>query len=326
MKTHLLLASLALAAMSANAQVDVTPARYIFANQPVGQYKLDNVGNCDGGTGANPLPNWPKVVSEWNDGYFIVNNGQMTSLTSPNTANLQSGLNIVDLGGEVGKVLAMKGHDSTTETATAAEGNLTVGWFNLGWYLQQGTCPEKTPVRFQVVFKIYENTPDITTGQLRFDSYTYSNNHCSQNTENAIDKATTNKIWGSADFIARYADDGSPMENEDGDMYYDDELWQQVEFDWVANSEDGDADPLRLTMHFNNNKFNTSTILIKSIKAIQAPEGESVCQPVRYTVSPEAISQLLGHQNATASYDLSGRVVKNTTHGIYIQAGRKQIK
>lgn len=327
MKKTLLLSAFAFAAIGAMAQVDVTPGRYVFADQPVGLYKMDNVGNCEGGTAANPKANWERVVTDWNDGYVVVNNGQMAAMDKPNTQWLQSGMNIVDLGGEVGKVLAMKGHGSETfEGVPAADDNLTVGWYNLSWYLKQGTCPQDKAIRFQVVFKMYENTPDITKGQLRFDAYTFANNHCSGNTDVAADKATTTKVWGSADFIARYDDDNSPMENDEGEMFFDDELWQQVEFDWTAFSEDGDADPLRLCFAYNNNLWNNSCILIKSIKAIQGPEGDPECKAVKLVADPQRVQAVIGDMNVRHSYDLAGRRAAENAKGIVIVDGKKIVK
>lgn len=326
MKKFVLLAAIACSSLAAMAQVDITPSRYVFADQEVGVYALDNVGNTEGGTGSNPLANWQRVVDDWNNGYFIINNGQMTALDKPNTVAFQQGCQIVDLGGAVGKVLAIKGINSEYEYGVASQTEMAVGWYNLSWYLQQGTCPQDKPIRFQVVFKIYENTPDMTNGWMRFDSYTFANNHCSGFTEVDADKATTTKVWKSGDFIARWEDDNSPKEDDNGNAYFDDELWQQVEFDWQAFSEDGDADPLRLSMHFQGGKHNTACVLIKSIKAIQAPEGDPECKPVTFGADPEAINTLLQGTNVSHSYDLQGRRATESTKGIVITDGKKIVK
>ena len=54
-------------AASTMAQTDVTPSRYKFAEQSVGQYTFDYVN-----PGANPPASLAAVTENWNNGFFYV--------------------------------------------------------------------------------------------------------------------------------------------------------------------------------------------------------------------------------------------------------------
>ena len=94
MKRKLLSCAVALfASASLFAQQDVTPSRYVFANQPVGAYSIDLAS-----TGANPASGFAGAVENFNNGYIMINNGQFTSQEAPNVLAIKQGLSIVDLG------------------------------------------------------------------------------------------------------------------------------------------------------------------------------------------------------------------------------------
>lgn len=253
--------------MTANvmAQTDITPARYVFANQEVGTYLYDEAM-----AGANPPTAFTNAVEKFNDGYIVLNNGQFGAglAEAPNAMYIQSGSSIVDLGGEVGKVLCIKGSNSTFSAGKAAEGTFNIGWWNMSLFTKDDV-PEETPVRFRVVFRIIENTPDLSNGQLSAQPYTY-----------AGDFADATEVYGSGHFIARWEDDNSPKEDENGNLYYDDELWQVTEFDYQAGTEAGI--PLRLTLHFASQaKLPNSAILIKEIKMTLNPTGDAKTEQIR---------------------------------------------
>ena len=53
------------------------------------------------------------LLKKYNNGLFAINGGQMPDgTTNTNSNNLQAGISIVDMGGEVGKVLCINGANS----------------------------------------------------------------------------------------------------------------------------------------------------------------------------------------------------------------------
>lgn len=272
-------------AMTVNvmAQKDITPARYVFADQKVGTYLYDEAM-----AGANPPNAFANAVEKFNDGYILLNNGQFGAGLgeAPNAKYIQSGSSIVDLGGEVGKVLCIKGANSTFPAGKAAEGTFNIGWWNMSFFTK-GDVPIETPVRFRVVFRIIENTPDLSNGQLSAQPYTY-----------AGDFADATAVYGSGHFIARWEDDDAPKEDGNGNPYYDDELWQVTEFDYQAGTEAGI--PLRLTLHFASQaKLPNSAILIKEIKMTMNPTGEAKTEQIRLKSTTVANEDILINNKVT---------------------------
>ena len=322
MKKTLLLASVALASLGAFAQRDITPARYQFASQPEGQYAFDEFI-----TGANPTANYANAVEKFADGYIVANNGQFGNENV--VSRFKSGTNIVDLGGEVGKVLCIKGVASTYEYGTPMNDVLPPNWFNLSFYLAPESHAVDQPVRFRCVFRVLRNTPDLTKTVVNLDAYTFRNdsyvaNFSKGDDATEFDKANADKWWGSGDFIARYDDDNSPKEDDNSNYYYEDDLWQVAEFDYAASNADGV--PFRYVIHWNNENIGEYVLLIKELSATVEAEGEPVVQKIHLGAAPDAIQSLISGNAQQQAFDLSGRQVRQTERGIYLQAGKKVIK
>lgn len=284
MRKKILLVTTAFAmVLNVMAQKDITPARYVFSEQNVGPFSYDEAY-----AGANTPNSYVNAIDKFHDGYIVIHNGQFGAGldAAPNAMYIQSGSSIIDMGGEVGKVLCIKGDKSTFPAGIAAQGTFTIGWWNMSLYTKND-LPVETPVRFRVVFKIIENTPDLSNGQLQARAYTYAGN-----------PSETTESYKSGNFIARWEEDGSPKEDENGDPYYDDELWQVMEFDFEAGTEEGI--PLRLTLLFANQaKLPNTTILIKEIKMTMSPTGEPKNEQIRLTSSSVANEQIIVNDKAT---------------------------
>ena len=109
MKQILLSLAMVMTAGSAFAQdVDVTPSKYKYANKEVGQELIDGFVH-----GSNIAAPCDKLIEEkYNNGLFYVAGGQYDNPKQPYAKDLQAGTSIVDLGGEVGKVLCINGKNS----------------------------------------------------------------------------------------------------------------------------------------------------------------------------------------------------------------------
>ena len=116
MKKLLLLVATAFVAISVNAQEweDITPSGYDFSSMEVGPYVpqafFHGANHADLSNNKVPVPT---IADQYyNNGLFFVSGGQYNNPEQPYAANLQAGLAIVDLGGEVGKVMALSGQNS----------------------------------------------------------------------------------------------------------------------------------------------------------------------------------------------------------------------
>ncbi len=267
-----------------NAQTDITPARYQFSNLPKGAYSIDKAY-----PGANPPASDADVVDNWNDGFITMLNPNLSSLTAGQGAILNSYFQIVDLGGTVGKVLCMKGSESTYAYGDAGDAGFWLGWWNLAFY----TDPDLTPsvvsmlpsgvttetatdaqlqeaeaaatIRLRIVFHIHQNTLSTTSKLFDILGYTYTGNH-KQDTDGNIDATPEFK---SGDFTSEEFN----WETYETEYTYDDTKWIACEYDFVAPENAGA--PLRFTFRFGDNAENT-TLLIKELSMTLNPTGDPV--------------------------------------------------
>ena len=114
MKKFYFLAAAMLLGAGAYAQTDLTPDRFKFANQPEGEFTINYFFKS-----ANPTNGFPEALAGADDGFVASGNGQFTNTAEyPDIAlgtYLKKYVTIEDLGGEVGKVLCIKGSESTAE-------------------------------------------------------------------------------------------------------------------------------------------------------------------------------------------------------------------
>ena len=82
------------------------------------------------------------------------------------SAAIQQGINIVDLGGQVGKVLVMRGKTSTYNVGTAMGDGYAGAWFNMNFYFDKILTPIRETVRVRLVFSIHENVISATGSAL----------------------------------------------------------------------------------------------------------------------------------------------------------------
>ncbi|MCK9508020.1 MAG: hypothetical protein M0Q54_06245 [Pigmentiphaga sp.] len=264
---QLLLLAFIVASVVLFAEVDITPSRYIFANQPIGQYKADAAN-----AGANPPAGWADPVSKFDNGYFVLAGGPavFTSLDAVQPAAVQEGINIVDLGGEVGKVFVMRGKTSTLNVGTPMGSGYAGAWFNLNFYFDKNTAPVRENVRVRLVFSIYENVISPTGSSLgKF--YTQNSQN---NTSPAL--ADVPQVFPGDDF--QVTDEyGDPVPNDEGEAYYDPSKWMIYEFDAYVPEEDGNPNRLKIEILATAGNM---TLFIKEIKFIKDPSGDPVVREI----------------------------------------------
>lgn len=278
-------------AASAMAQVDVTPSRYVFTEQPTGQFTFDYVN-----PGANPPASLAAVLENWNNGFFMLA-GAPPHYTGPDadaTKALQAGFNIVDMGGTVGKVLCFRGTNSTYDVGTPATS--VPGWFNLNFY----SDPDKTPIstdggvtnkiRVRLVFSISQNTISETASLLKFYCSTYSNNVQGEQHTN----------FCSGDFM-KLDEDGDPEVNEDEVYFYDPTRWMVYEFDTWVPEKSGAPTRLKIEMPAQADY----TVLFKEIKFMTEPSGDPI-QRTYESYTPSATGLEVLQRNDKVLYMIDG--------------------
>ena len=124
----------------AQSNEDITPfTKYDYSTRPVGKETIGWFYK-----GAHPDETTMKTfVKNYNNGFFFICGGQMGNTTYQ--TNIQDGTSIVDLGGEVGKVLCINGSKSdfnTTQKSDLPQCGFADGWVKLNFL----SDPETTPI------------------------------------------------------------------------------------------------------------------------------------------------------------------------------------
>lgn len=306
MKTKKLLSafmaiSLSLAAI---AQTDITPSRYVFADQPVGNYKVDAVN-----PGANPPAGWNLPVDNFNNGYFVLAGGPavFTAMDAVQPAAVQEGLNIVNLGGEVGKVLVMRGKTSIYPVGTPMGEGYAGAWFNLNFYFDKAITPIREKVRVRLVFSVYENVISATGSSLgKFYTSNWQNN-----TSPALPDVPS--VF-PGDFFQATDEYGDPLPNDDGEPYYDPTKWMVYEFDTEIPEASGN--PNRLKIEILGTAGNM-TLFIKEIKFIKNPVGDPAVRQLL-----KLVPEITGIRTAKTSFNnLNVGIDNNTVQLFNVTAG-----
>lgn len=231
----------------AQSSKDITPfTKYDYSTRPVGKESI-------GGFFANANPNRDYLISNYNEGLFVVCGGQMIKAPA-NQTKLQDGTSIVDMGGEVGKVLCINGansdfNDTFNVSYSKNSGDIT-GWVNLNWTTDPNTTPtdgtaEDPNIHVKIVMNVYagstnkfkdENTFDNVNIVVKYDGYAYS----------------TYEGVKPSEF---YTEKGN----------YDITRWMTYEFDTYCENKDT-SKPIRLSLNISNKgAINNTTIFIKEI-------------------------------------------------------------
>lgn len=253
----------------AQSNEDITPfTKYDYSTRPVGK---DTIG----GFYAGPHPDETKMktfVENYNNGFFFICGGQMGNTTYQ--TNIQAGTSIVDLGGEVGKVLCINGSNSdfnTTQKSDLPQCGFADGWVKLNFLSDPTTTPTggsaaAPNIHVKIVMNVYSNASNATKNLLEgtniisgFDANTYATNG-----------AVTPKEF--------YTDEK-----------YDITKWMTYEFDTYCTGVK--YRPLRLTLNFPYQKINDVTIFIKEISFTKIdPGNKSAFKKSFSTISATALT------------------------------------
>lgn len=287
MKKVFLFASFVTLALSASAQIDITPEHFKFDKWPVGAVS-STAGeiNCIDFAGKDRL-NVAKVTESLNRGGLL--QLMQFSFSDPahaDIATIKSGLSVVNLGDKVGNALCFKGNQSTYAGATiAAPADLAVPSFTLAFYLDPAktitgkeqyyaenpggndteygthaaaanTARANAIIRTTVVFKIIDNNIDI------------------ENKNNTVNVKISlgNGSIGATGSYSNFNFTKREMDEETGEqtVTYEENQWLEVSTDAYVNQDPAKPYTLwfEVTSGTDTEKFsiNKKTVLIKSIK------------------------------------------------------------
>ena len=244
----------------AQSSQDITPAKYKYSTRPVGQEVVD--GFFSGGNiGADLIGTF--VENHQNaDGIFAINGGQMPNgTTSDKSDKLNAGISIVDMGGEVGKVLCINGVNSNfnktfnvdyAKCQKCSDNNFGFLWLN--WFFNKTSqfgSLEKRNIHIKVVMNIYANEDKTSSNVIaQVVAKTKTNNM----TVTTKDNVATNTISIAP---SSFLTEGK----------YDINKWMTYEFDTYCPSDAGN--PIRLMMNLPYGAIDNATIFIKEITFTQ---------------------------------------------------------
>lgn len=234
----------------AQSSQDITPAKYKYSTRSVGQEAISGFFTTANPTAAD-INNL--IQTKYDDGLFFVCGRQLVNKDNQN--RLLEGTSIVDMGGEVGKVLCINGANSdfndiyNVNYSKNNKGNIT-GWVNLNWTTDPATehttnGSETAPnIHVKIVMNVYAGSTNQFKDKNIFDYV---------------------KTLGKADG-KEHSTQPAVIPNEfytEGS--YDITRWMTYEFDTYCNNSE-DSKPLRLTLNISNSGvINNTTIFIKEI-------------------------------------------------------------
>lgn len=232
----------------AQSSQDITPAKYKYSTRSVGREVVDGFFY-----GANISADLIGTFVEKHqnaDGIFAINGGQMPNgTTSDKSDKLNAGISIVDMGGEVGKVLCINGAKSNFNTTFNVDypqclSDDNFGYLWLNWFSDNRTpiCSNtERKIRIKVVMNIYANEANASSNVIG----------------QVLAKTKTNVMAVTKNITSIKPTDFYTNNS------YDITKWITYEFD--AYCPTNDANPIRLTMNLPAGAIDNATIFIKEI-------------------------------------------------------------
>lgn len=290
MKKLLLLASAALIGCGAMVaeEIDITPKNYHFneaTKLPIFNHGVHGA-NIQGITSDKDItaPIWENIkgAEQYDNGLLVIGGGQYWNHANGYYYNVVNGLQLVDLGGEVGKVLAWVGADmdinDVLKKATGIDYNITaqctggLNWGNLNFF----TDPKNTPTASQGFIRTtitYQVVSPVNNGSVAATN-AVSNVQFKTN-ENGM------TAWGNTPWNAPQNFGYDEDEEED---VYDPTCWIEYTIEGKCPDTETDPDtnqpvgnnyfPMRAVLNFPGDIAGNMAFFIKDISFTLVTEGE----------------------------------------------------
>ncbi|MBQ8050543.1 MAG: hypothetical protein IJ197_03075 [Bacteroidaceae bacterium] len=336
MKKILLLAAVVLSAGAAMAQdetlIDITPKAYNWANQEVGSKLV--IKHTDDQWNTPYTFSWQLGGSE-----YLVDEGCITANACASADYIINGSEVVDLGGEIGKVLCFNGANSKAQEVLGFKTNASItDFFQLNIFSNPDNTPRGNWIRAKIVVNVFANTISTTDGIIK-NMYWMdgdNNNLGSWFEENAVN---------SAQFI-EYDDEGDPILDDNEDYVYDKNRWLTFEVDgwnqaeFIGDDKEGTTSkdmPMKWKFYVPATNLADATIFVKELKFYAIDGATDKDTPTAYAGGPhlsygpcpevaDGIKTVSTEKASQEIYNLAGQRVSKTQRGIYIVNGKKVVK
>ena len=326
MKNFLLLATIALSAnvMAQETLTDITPAAYDWANQPVGTKMV--IKHYDTSWNTPFTFSYTLGGSE-----YLENGGCISANATSDVQAIMDGTAVVDLGGDIGKVMCINGANSMAQEVLGFTTDASINdKIQINLFTNPDNTPRKQWIRCKIVLNIFSNeisTTDGIIGNMYFMDADNNNKHAD------LTMFPENKI-NSAQFIL-----------------YDDEGWfPKADMLKVEDSFKGDTYagrtskdmPAKWKIYIPQGGLQKSTIFIKELKfytidGYTDDKDESNwpayarAPHLSYGPCPDAedgISEIQGsgQKGENAIFNLAGQRISKMQHGVNIVNGKKVLK
>jgi hypothetical protein len=271
---------------------------------------------------------------------------------------LTAGISIIDMGGEIGRVLCINGNGSNFNSFVqenmgaadfkAPEMASGTGYWHINWLSgpdafkngkggEDATLPEDGNIRVRITFNVFSNAFDGTAVPKSI--------YVKTNQGGVLPKGddTAENVGTRTDKFAKYYDEDvnheeDPEENDEGETFWDPNTWMVYEFDTWCPKNDGDTDyaPVYVKCEFNGwaSGIQTRTVLVKSVEFLKVTGNTEPIQKTRKysyihltngvpTTDVASVSNIIANEsNAPVEvYNLSGVRVnaENLPAGLYIR-------
>lgn len=331
MKKFLLLACAALVGSSAMVaeEIDVTPRNYHFNDAttlPIFNHGAHGA-NIQGINSTNDVtaPIFQNIngAEQWDNGLIVIGGGQYWNHDNGYYNNIVKGLQLVDLGGTVGQVLAWVGKDSNVKEAlkeaTGYEYDFQPGceladlnWGNLNFFMDPRNTPTEKQgfIRTTITYHVFSNNVNAVA----------MNNVQFKTNENGM--TTQGGNWTAKGNFG-YDED---MEED----VYDPYTWQVYSIEGICpDSEDAkDYFPMRAVLNFPGGMPGV-TYFIKDITFTHVTDGAPVKDEAKTSTIKLTYGEPSGVKDVAAvaekfTYNVNGNtVVFSADAEIYTVAGVK---
>lgn len=345
------------ASASVKAQTDITPSAYYW-NETEDIPPISSV-YVKGSNPAVPAFTTWNGETEFKNGLVGIDGANNNNF---NPESILAGISIVDLGGEVGKVFAVRGaacenvetalKAATGRSISVAKMSAATTWFDLNFF----TDPDNTPtssqsgaelatdsyIHVKLVFNIY--TDDQTSTQESDGEAGNITGILAASNQNGLKPAggvTGGTIYAynffKTETEGEYA--GMAAYDEEGNAEWDPTRWMVYEFDTWCPQADADGTtyaPLRVKLSCNSwANFSTETLFIKELTFTHCTgtptlDCYTAASKTYETLTPGETNSIKTVESAAETadsprYNLAGQRVSDSYKGIVIQNGKKHI-
>ena len=343
MKKILLLATIAFSAnvMAQESLTDITPKAYDWANQPVGTQMV--IKHCTPGWNTDFTFSYTLGGSE-----YLENGGCISANATSDVAAIMNGTAVVDLGGNIGKVMCINGANSKAQQelgfTTAASINDKI---QINIFTNPDNTPRKQWIRCKMVLNIFSNTISTTDAVIKQMYFMDADN----NNKTADLAAYPEQSINSAQFI-RYDEEGDPELDEDENYIYDPNRWLTFEIDYFMQEEflgdkyEGRTSkdmPAKWKMFIPQGGLAKSTIFIKELKFYSLDgytDDKDEANWPEYAIKPhlsygpcteveDGINGLTPAPSLSKKgeiYNVAGQRLSGMQRGVNIVGGKKVVK